>query len=76
MTLALGDTSPVGRRNQPGRASAEAVFPNPAALSASTGGRAGEEEGLESERNMPSSHAKSPQTFQLLDYRGALIYSE
>lgn len=68
--------SPLGRRNQPSLALAEAAFPNPAALSAGTGGRAGEEEGLESERNMPSSHAKSPETFQLLDYRGAFIYSE
>lgn len=41
------------------------------------GGRAGEEEeGPESERNMPSSHANSPETFQLLEYRGALICSE
>lgn len=52
------------------RASTAGVRRSPAAaLSAGTGGGWGT-------RSVPRGRAKSPETFRLLDYRGALIYSE
>lgn len=59
----------LGRRNHLGPSLAEAASPSPSVLSPGLGERAGEEEGLESEGNILSSRAKSPETFQLLEYR-------